>query len=424
MRKIVSLFLVIVLCLPLAGCGGKNTPPEDIKDPKSGKNTDDPEEVEPSPSENEEGIKTVTAGPEDLVALVTNAEDRFWGYINTRGQWVIAPDYLAGTQFSKGLAAVLTRGKDSHWQIINKTGAVQADCGPDIQFVAGASFCEGLMQIQTAPGWGAGHGFADTRGQVVAPPVYQEVRDFQEGLAAVKKDGLWGYIDTRGNEVIPCQFSVGHSFSCGRAYVCYEVPPGIFKDGDAFIDKTGKIIFEDIGVGSERLGFEQFSSDFQNGVALCLCLNDRTIGRGVGLVNDAGAIVWYDREEKFSLPSTYRLEGENLFPVTVRESNQEGFIDTAGNLVCTVPEGYHTAWEESSGFKGGLCLVKEKNSGLLGYLNKSGQVVIAAKYQDATPFCNGYAAVSEDWSSYFYIDSSGKAALSGNFTCQGKPFTR
>ena len=37
-------------------------------------------------------------------------------------------------------------------------------------------------------------------------PKYENARVFSEdGLARVRKDGLWGFIDREGNEVIPCE---------------------------------------------------------------------------------------------------------------------------------------------------------------------------------------------------------------------------
>lgn len=362
---------------------------------------------------------TVKAGTDELVALVKDNKNRYYGYINTKGQWVIAPNYLAGTQFSNGLAAVLARGGDSHWQIIDKSGAVKVDCTKDIDFVSGSRFSGGLMMI-SSEGF-TKFGFANTEGRIVVQPIYNQALGFSEGLAAVCSDKGWGFIDTTGNEVIPCKYNVAHSFSGGRAYVKYTPPDGIFKNGDAFIDQTGKIVFEDIGVGNEKTGFEQFMSDFQSGVALCLSMNGRETGRGLALLNDAGNIVWYDKDQKYSLPSTYKWNGENLFYVQV--SDTDGFIDTSGNLVCTVPEGFRLTGEVS-GFCGGMCVVKDADSRLFGYMDKSGTVAIPAVYQDAKAFVNGYASVSKDWSAYTYIDKTGKTAVSGDFVCVGEPFTK
>ena len=49
-------------------------------------------------------------------------------------------------------------------------------------------------------------GFVDSVGNVVVPPIYDEVLgdyDFHDGIAWVKKDSLWGSINTRGEVVVP-----------------------------------------------------------------------------------------------------------------------------------------------------------------------------------------------------------------------------
>lgn len=68
---------------------------------------------------------------------------------------------------------------------------------------------------------------------------------FSEGLAAVSKDNKWGYINTKGQEVISTQidaFCVGR-FSGGLAFVAKEKGKEVFS----IIDRKGNIIFEGKG---------------------------------------------------------------------------------------------------------------------------------------------------------------------------------
>ena len=51
---------------------------------------------------------------------------------------------------------------------------------------------------------------------------YDQVDAFSEGMAAVRRDGKWGYINLKGEEVIPCQFSDAF-------------PPGQFSEGLACV---------------------------------------------------------------------------------------------------------------------------------------------------------------------------------------------
>lgn len=50
-------------------------------------------------------------------------------------------------------------------------------------------------------------------------PKYEDASAFYEGLAAVKQNGKWGYIDETGKTVIPFQYDLALQFSEGKAVV-------------------------------------------------------------------------------------------------------------------------------------------------------------------------------------------------------------
>ena len=107
-------------------------------------------------------------------------------------------------------------------------------------------------------------------GKLVIPCQFDDARSFSEGLAAVKKGGKWGYINTNGQIVISCQFDRTVMFSEGLATVligdkcgyintngqmvipyqfdnAYDFSEGLAKvtisGKDYLIDKTGKIVY-------------------------------------------------------------------------------------------------------------------------------------------------------------------------------------
>lgn len=86
MKKCLVIFMVICLCLGTAvGCSSKS---------------------ENSKGEEPASItKTAKAGAEDYVAVAGDNSFNY-GYINTSGEWVIAPQYEQATPFSDGYAAV------------------------------------------------------------------------------------------------------------------------------------------------------------------------------------------------------------------------------------------------------------------------------------------------------------------------------
>ena len=73
------------------------------------------------------------------------------------------------------------------------------------------------------------YGYINEEGKEIIPCIYEEVEDFSEGLASVKKDGKWGYINKDGKEIIPFIYDSVRSFSEGLASVekngkvCYTI---------------------------------------------------------------------------------------------------------------------------------------------------------------------------------------------------------
>jgi|GEM_PF-1112019 KWG Leptospira. len=84
--------------------------------------------------------------------------------------------------------------------------------------------------------------YADSAGHLLYGLAFEDAGTFSEGLAAVKKDGKWGYIDTAGRLAIPFQFDAFDNrhyarmrFSSNRAWVR--------KGGmTALIDRSGHTV--------------------------------------------------------------------------------------------------------------------------------------------------------------------------------------
>ena len=87
------------------------------------------------------------------------------------------------------------------------------------------------------------YGYADTLGQVVVPPAYDDAADFGNGHAVVGRkagDGrmLYGLIDRSGRVVVPCNFYSAEEFLGDRAVVSKVVAGGKLAYG--YIDRSGK----------------------------------------------------------------------------------------------------------------------------------------------------------------------------------------
>ena len=63
------------------------------------------------------------------------------------------------------------------------------------------------------------YGFINTKGEQVVECEFSYADAFSEGLARVEKDGKSGYINTKGEQVIECKFDEASGFSEGLAEV-------------------------------------------------------------------------------------------------------------------------------------------------------------------------------------------------------------
>ncbi|MEP0263949.1 WG repeat-containing protein [Dokdonia sp.] len=122
------------------------------------------------------------------------------GFINSKAEWVITPTYEKVRRFSNGLAPVFNGDR---WGYINTKGEEVVA----FNFRDAETFSEdGLAPVKEKKFWG----FIDKSGKIIIPAEYQitsaslslfkknPLKGFRNGLARVKYGKKWGYIDTQG----------------------------------------------------------------------------------------------------------------------------------------------------------------------------------------------------------------------------------
>ncbi|MBK7408148.1 MAG: WG repeat-containing protein [Saprospirales bacterium] len=132
-----------------------------------------------------------------------------WGYINTLGDWVISPQYDDCRNFKEELAVVRIGGR---WGFINLKGKLIIPAS----FQAAWDFSEGLARVKV---FNQGMGFINTKGQFAIQPIWEAASDFSGEMARIQCGELFGYINSMGDVVIPCQFVRAENFKNGRALV-------------------------------------------------------------------------------------------------------------------------------------------------------------------------------------------------------------
>lgn len=119
-----------------------------------------------------------------------------WGFINTKGEWVVPPTYTRVERFSDGLANVRIVDK---WGAIDKSGKVIVP----IEYTRIGNLSDGLIEVREGELWG----FCDASGKQIIPTQFRDVRAFHFGYAvASAADGLWGIIDKTGKWSIEPKF--------------------------------------------------------------------------------------------------------------------------------------------------------------------------------------------------------------------------
>ncbi|MEP6900989.1 MAG: WG repeat-containing protein [Actinomycetota bacterium] len=201
---------------------------------ETGKMVIQPQFNEPGSSDIDFLMNPERFGFSDGVAVAKLKEGGKQVVIDKTGQILFtAPEgYTLYNKFSEGLVKFSTSpgGYYSPYGFMDKTGKVVLD---PIHSNAG-SFHDGLASVEL-PTFPTTYGFIDKTGKKVIEG-FDQVFDFSEGLAAVKKGDKWGFIDKNGQTIIEPQYYEVGSFSDGWSWIRAEA----FEHKYFYIDKTGK----------------------------------------------------------------------------------------------------------------------------------------------------------------------------------------
>ncbi|MBF4695752.1 WG repeat-containing protein [Fusibacter ferrireducens] len=229
---------------------------------------------------------------------------------------------------------------------------------------------------------------------------YSRIEPFSsDGMAAVEKDGLWGFIGTGGTlEILP-QYTKVTGFTNGYAIVHTQ-------DGTQIIDTYGNEILDKPFIG-EIFNNDNYYAAVKNGQYQIVDIN-------AGKINAPA----FDRISPF---------GQNLFVVKVNE--KYGLVDMNGKEICPVEydeiasNSYRkdALWgilgdhgeiisdpfsDSPFEFVNGVSSFLDQNH-LFGYVTKAGILKIPSKFNEARFFNEDRAVVSVN-NDFFLIDRDGQ----------------
>jgi|GEM_PF-3729339 len=237
------------------------------------------------------------------------------------------------------------------------------------------------------------YGFANTAGEVVLSPSYDNADVFSEGLAAVKKNGKWGYIDKSDVLKIPYSYEYAQPFMNG--YTVVEKRVGNPRDPYYRVGMINTAGVEIVPCEYDEI-YPYFIEDFEScedGMVTLVKWNE---------VTGVFSIGFFDLETKeIIVPCSANVGAYSQGLYSFRSGGKWGFKNKAGELV--IP----CAYDEVEAFSGnGYAVVM--NNEKYGLIDKTGALVLPCDYTYVDPdsIAEGHVVVSvapyDPYEDYYY----------------------
>jgi hypothetical protein len=289
-----------------------------------------------------------------------------WGYCNEKFILAIPFMYEKAFEFNNGLAKVSNSFK---WGYIDMNGEEVIP----IEF-------ERVIESDSGVIWAARpylkYRCYNIKGEMVFPDSFNYVKKFSEGLAAVKKDKLWGYIDKNGKLVIPYKYEETMPFSHNLAAVKNKNWGFINNKGEQTIEFKYPEVSEPMN-GYTKVKVKKSMYEYW------------------GLLDENG---------KEIIPTEY---DSVFFPnddlIRVRNATKYGFYDIDGTLAIDLK------YESAKDFSGGFSIVGINKK--YGLIDKKGREVQALKFDKISDFKNGFA-ITETNMRHGLLNNKGEEIIS------------
>lgn len=217
--------------------------------------------------------------------------------------------------------------------------------------------------------------------EFVIQPIFQEAGLFIDGVAPVKKNDKWGFIDIEGNIIIDCLYDGAKSLGSGVVGLC-------FTEGKSYTISTTE--------GSrERVFYSEWALFDTSGIQLTdFEFHDISkFSEGIGFLGHDNVKMYDSAGNNLSTWWLgYTGDGSPRFHeglIALKTSHGYYFYDRTGKTV------FHTGYKKARNFSEGMAAVYNHMTETWGYINKRGERIIPYTYSVVSDFDHGYAYVSE-----------------------------
>ena len=283
-------------------------------------------------------------------------------------------------------------------------------------------FIEGLASVQNHEGL---YGFINQEGKEIIKCQYEDIYNFSSGLAAVQNlKGQWGYINQQGEEIISCQYDKAYNFS--KDLDINIAPVKINGNTWIYIDKNGhQAIYKTFSVVDE----------FSEGYAFVRT----TYSSKLYYINNKGKLYGpYEYAERFKNGKAIVYDNENVYIINrkfeilskrkldtlkhISTNNNEIFRfknnqGKYGYLDQELNETISPSFKDSNNFSDDMAIV-DLSDEFIGIINQEGKIIAFSKeyqYEEINNFSNSLAVVKNSQGLYGYINKEGKEIIPCQF---------
>jgi hypothetical protein len=327
-----------------------------------------------------------------------------WGFVDKSGKEVIPIKYDEVRNFTEGLAAVKTNDSWGYIDITDKQIILS-------MYKYAYDFSEGLAAVAI----NFEFGFIDKSNNWIIPAKYTGVGSFRNGYAPVairqhpyKK---WAYIDKTNKAITKFEYDYAYSLYDGKAQVEQNGKKFYLAD-ELFMTKANLSQMEKVFDPQDgmQLVMDKATSKFgyltlNDLVAIPLIYQSASFfGNGLAPVNFNGHKMYINKAGKEIINADKYIYTQIFykgFAVVKNENKMYAFIDTLGNPATDF------IYSQADGFRTGLAAVCKDGS--CGYLGLDLKLAIPLLYKQADGFTeSGLAHVITKQGKHGYIDKKGQ----------------
>lgn len=302
-----------------------------------------------------------------------------WGYVDSRDHVVLEFKYRRARSFRNGLAyALISSDKNTSRDlgVIDRTGnyVMEAHSGVELpvnyERTSGGIDLVAFQDVMTGK-----YGFLNLSGDVQIPAIYNQIRPFSEGLAAVKCGDFFGVIDVHGEWVIaPCYENLIGRF--WKGYIPFRAETKLW----GLLNTKGEIVLEP--------RYTNISESRDQSGPWVIDLNKKT--RGV--LGENLAVIVEPRYQVLSFLITSYYQGGIVF-LQDDDSHSYKAFDTEGNELFKFPS---FVAEPSKGGVDGYYVLQTFGRQDLFLVNKHGDMLLPPEFSDLYPHTEGIVSAKKN----------------------------